>query len=189
MRPSDRLFAPWSAKARRFLGFPAALRDVRTSRQSFVHSPQFLALPAGLMLSQICGQARGRLRRPDNLTILLVHNYRKVPLTERSLRLVGIEDYVVLREDAGRPFRLTCKLRALFQYVSSGQCTTKYLLYLDANDVFVRDQPGKAIDLLKGRGCDLLFSSERESYMYDGVPRRRSGWTRLPVAPVSRRAT
>jgi len=48
------------------------------------------------------------------------------------------------------------------------------LLYLDANDVFVRDDPGKAIRLMEDHGCDLLFSSERESFMYDCMPEVRS---------------
>ena len=163
-------------KLRRLLSIPRALDDVRASRQPFVHSPQFLALPLSPMLAWICEPVRGRLACPTNLTIVLVHNYPHMPLTERSLRYAGIVDYFVVRMPTARQFLNTDKLKALVQWLGSGACRTEYILYLDANDVFVRDDPAIAVQLLQHLQCDLLFSSEQESYVYECMPEVKA-WT------------
>ncbi len=162
-------------KVRRFLSIPRGLAEVRAGRQPFVHSPQFLALPSSLVLPLICGPVRGALRCPANVTIVLVHNYPRLPLTERSLRYVGIDEYVVLRTPAGR-FLNTFKLEALVRWLDSGVCRTEYVLYLDANDVFVRGDPAVAVRLLEQLRCDALFSSEQEPHVYECMPEVRA-WT------------
>ena len=163
-------------KLRRLLSIPRSVDDVRSSGQPFVHSPQFLALPLSPMLARICGPARGRLTCPSHLTIVLVHNYPRMTLTEASLRYVGIVDYCVVRVPTARRFLTTDKLKALVQWLGSGLCRTEYVLYLDANDVFVRDDPAMAVQLLQHLKCDLLFSSEQESYVYECMPEVKA-WT------------
>jgi len=157
-------------KVRRFASLPRALEDVRACRQPFVQSPQFLALPRSLTLPLICGPARGRLTCPADLTIVLVHDYPGMPLTERSLRHVGIDDYRVIRVPNGRRFLNTDKLTALVRWLHGGGCRTEYVLYLDAGDVFVRDDPEVAVRLLEQLRCDLLFSSEQEPHVYECMP-------------------
>ncbi|MBM3811715.1 MAG: hypothetical protein FJW20_08765 [Acidimicrobiia bacterium] len=49
------MFSRLRPRIRHFLGIPAALNDVRRGSQLFVHSPQFLALPAAMMIAGICG--------------------------------------------------------------------------------------------------------------------------------------
>ncbi|MFZ4716850.1 MAG: hypothetical protein ACOYMT_04835 [Chthoniobacterales bacterium] len=172
-RPAMQRLIP---KFKRLLSIPYALREVRVGQQPFVHSPQFLPLPLPLMLNRICGPVRGVLRCPSDLTIVLVHNYSEMPLTEKSLRYVGIDNYVVLRPPVAKVFLNTHKLMALVRWLGSGACTTEYVLYLDAKDVFVRANPLAAIHLLQGLGCDLLFSSEQESYLYECMPAIKA-WT------------
>ncbi len=163
-------------KLRRFLSIPRSLREVRFRPQPFVHSPQFLTLPLPLMLNQISGPVRGILRCPPELAIVLVHNDLKMPVTEKSLRLVGINNYVVLRPPTARRFLNTHKLWALVRWLRSGACPTEYVLYLDSRDVFVRNDPSIAVQLLHRFRCDLLFSSEQESYLYDCMPEVKA-WT------------
>jgi len=163
-------------RVRRFLSIPRSLAAVRAGAQPFVHSPQFLALPPAAMLAAICGPVRGRLGCPPGLTIVLVHDYRRTPLTERSLRYVGIDDYVVLRRPTTRRFVNTDKLRALAGWLESGACRTGHVLYLDAGDVFVRNDPAIALRLLERRGCDLLFSSEQGPHVYECMPEVKA-WT------------
>jgi len=167
---------PLSAKMRRFLSIPRSLDGVRAGCQPFVHSPQFLSLPLPLMLKLICGPVRGRLRCPSNVTIVLVHDFPRAPLTETSLRYVGIEEYVVVRPPCGRRFRNTDKLRALVGWLGSGACSTEYVLYLDSSDVFIRNDPAIAVRLLDQLQGDLLFSSEQTPYVYECMPDVRA-WT------------
>ena len=164
------------AKVRRFLSIPRSIAGVRAGGQPFVHSPQFLALPLPLTMSLICGSMRGRLRCPKNVTIVLVHDFPRRPLTETTLRYVGIEDYVVVRPPGGRRFRNTDKLRALVDWLACGGCRTEYVLYLDASDVFVRGDPAIAVRLLEQLQCDLLFSSEQDAHVYECMPDVRA-WT------------
>ena len=161
---------------RRFLSIPRSLAEVRAGRQPFVHSPQFLTLPLSLMLPQMCGPVRGRLRCPSNVSIVLVHNYPGMPLTETSLRYVGIDNYVVVRMPTAKRFLTTDKLKGIAQWLDSGACSTEYVLYLDANDVFVRNDPAIAVHLLQQLRCDLLFSSEQGAYVYECMPEVKA-WT------------
>jgi len=163
-------------KVRRFLSIPRGLEQVRAGRQPFVHSPQFLALPLALMLPRICGPVRGGLRCPSNVTIVLVHNYPGMPLTEKSLRYVGIDDYAVVRTPTARRFLNTDKLKAIVQWLDSGACRTEYVVYLDSSDVFVCGDPAIAVDLLERLQCDLLFSSEQGPNVYECMPDVKA-WT------------
>jgi hypothetical protein len=128
------------------------------------------------MLERISGPVRGALCCPSNLTIVLVHNYPDMPLTEMSLRYVGIDNYVVLQPPVSRVFLNTHKLSTLVHWLDSGGCLTEYVLYLDARDVFVRNDPSIAVQLLQRLQCDLLFSTEPESYFYECMPAVKA-WT------------
>ena len=64
-----------------------------------VHKASLTELPSFFVLPFLCGHAKGKLRCPPEITILLVHNYKKEPTMEKSLRYVGIENFVVLKVD------------------------------------------------------------------------------------------
>lgn len=163
-------------KLRRFLSIPRGMAEVRVGKQPFVHSPQFIALPHWFTLPLICGRVRGRLKCPANATVVLVHNYSAMPLTERSLRYVGITDYIVLRRPAGHVFLNIFKIEALIEWLTSGACKTEFVVYLDSADVFVQDDPAIAVQLLDRLRCDLLFSTEHEPYLYECMPEVKT-WT------------
>jgi hypothetical protein len=104
------------------------------------------------------------------MIIVLVHNRETEPIMERSLRYVGVDNFVVLRPNGNRPWRNTVKLTMLKEYLDSGACKTKYLLLCDSDDAVLSDDPGKAIDYLEDQRCDLLFSSTKYTGGYVCMP-------------------
>ena len=115
--------------------------------------PSFIALPL------LCGHSKGKLRCPAELTIVLVHNYKKEPIMEKSLRYVGIENFVVINPAFEGPWINTLKLVELKKYLESDLCKTKYILFCDSDDAVLRDDPDKAIAYLNEEDCDLLLSN------------------------------
>jgi hypothetical protein len=113
---------------------------------------------------------KGKLHCPPDMTIVLVHNREYEPIMERSLRYVGIEEYVALRVQLERQWRHTFKLVTLLHYLDSGSCETEYLFYCDADDVVLRDDPQKAIRYLRESNCDWLFSFDEFSEGYQCMP-------------------
>ena len=127
-------------------------------------------LPTYLTLPLLCGHVKGRLRCPSDVTIVLIHNREYAPIMERSLRYVGIRNYVVLRPTLDRTWHQTVKLVALLDYLDRGACTTEYLFYCDADDVVLRDDPAKAVTLLNESGCDWLLSFDEFAAHYECMP-------------------
>jgi hypothetical protein len=116
-------------------------------------------LPPKLLVDILCGPNERRFRRPDNLTILLVHNRPEKTLMEISLDYLGIHDYTVLRAPRDRAWRHTQRIRTALAYLESGRCTTEYVMCVDCDDALMRDDPAKAIDLLRAVQCDMLVSA------------------------------
>jgi hypothetical protein len=128
--------------------------------QIIVHNPRFtLGLPASLLVKLVCGERRDRFRKPENLSILLVHNRRDRTLMEQSLDYLGIHDYTVLRLPADRPWRHTSRIGAVLDWLRSGACQTEYVLFADCDDAMMRDDPARAVNLLREADCDMLVSS------------------------------
>lgn len=135
-----------------------------------VHSRRHATLPLDLSVPLLCGPVRGRFRSPPDLTIILIHDYATEPVMERSLRYIGINDFVTIRPVVNGPWRGAMKLTALRDYLASGACTTEYVLYCDADDAVIRDDPAKAVAILRDYGCDLLFSKTSFDGGYDAMP-------------------
>ena len=147
-----------------------ALRERHKWESVIVHNEPFTHIPPAIAMPLLCGHLKGTLRCPDNLTIVLIHNYEKTPLMEQSLRYAGIANYVVLKPVYEGEWRDSIKLTTLLNYLQSGACQTEFLLYADSRDAFLRAEPQKAITYLQELNCDCLFSSESACYGYECMP-------------------
>ena len=100
------------------------------------------------------GTLKGKFKTPDNLTIITCHNYDTEPLLERNLKFLGLE-YVTLKEKR-LPFKYVYKIERVVEFLKSGK-RTDYVLFCDAWDTIIRDDPQKIIDIFKSKDCELLF--------------------------------
>lgn len=136
-----------------------------------IHIRKLTNLPAFISLPLLCGRSKRKLRCPPDLTILLIHNYKQEPIMEKSLRYVGIENFVVMKPEFDGAWRMAIKLIELRKYLDSGSCKTKYILYCDSDDAVLRDDPAKAIKYLQDEECDLLLpNSTTWSAGYECMP-------------------
>jgi len=127
----------------------------------------------------------GAFRSHPDLTIITVKTYRQKSFLEASLEYLGVSPPVVLNEPFEGRWRSTLKVQFILNYLHSGQCKTKYLLYCDATDTIIRDDPHKILELFKEEKVDLLFCSTMSPLGYVCMPDRYE-WTKV-VAPKSSR--
>jgi hypothetical protein len=125
--------------------------------QLVIHRPSLTRLPGDFAVPLLCGPVRGRLLRPAELSILLVHDRAKPTIAEQALHYCGIDDYIVVQPPPGTQWRNSLKLRLMADWLAR-DCDTDYVLYVDSDDAVIRDQPARAIDYLHEAGADLLFS-------------------------------
>lgn len=103
------------------------------------------------------------IKRPDDLTIVLVHDYNHDPLTVKSLKYSGLK-YVELKPK--EYLNHSVKIKELYKWLP--KCKTKYVLYLDAADVIVRrsldnlPKGGMVFSLGKGGLSAGIFYGETE---------------------------
>ena len=95
---------------------------------------------------------------------------------EKSLRYVGIENFVVLKVDPSIRWRNTQKIKELKKFLDSNRCKTEYILYFDSDDAVLRDEPEKAIRYLQEEDCELLFSNTHFEGHYKCMPHIKE-WT------------
>ena len=95
---------------------------------------------------------------------------------EKSLRYVGIENFVVLKAEFNGAWHNTIKLLELKKFLDSNRCKTEYILYFDSDDAVLRDEPEKAIRYLQEEDCELLFSSTHWEGGYACMPHIKK-WT------------
>lgn len=138
-----------------------------------IHIRRLTKLPSFVSLPLLCGRSKGKLRCPPELTILLIHNYKKEPIMEKSLRYVGIGNFVVMTPIFDGAWSNAIKMIELGKFLNSDACKTKYVLFCDSDDAVLRDDPGKAIRFLKEENCDLLFSNTNWDGAYEGMPQVR----------------
>jgi len=127
----------------------------------------------------------GAYKKPRDLTILTISNYKEKSLFEESLEYLGIKSYVVLNEPFEGPWRHTLKIRFILNYLHSGKCKTKYILYCDARDCILRDDPKVVLNLFKEHPADLVFCSTGSKRRFNLIPEIFE-WTKT-VAPKSGR--
>lgn len=147
-----------------------AISERHTWSQIVIHQGYLGRLPSWIVLPLLNGHAKGRFKRPPEMTIVLVHNYRTEPIMAKSLRYVGIRDFVVLRPRIRGPWRNSTKLVTLLEYLREPPCNTKYVFYCDSRDAIIRDDPAKAIACLEEAGCDLLMSATKFVDGYQWMP-------------------
>ena len=123
-----------------------------------IHSRRYTRLPEFIVLPLLCGKVKRKLSCPSNLTIILIHNYKRETILEKSLSYVGIDNYIVLRPENDIWPNNTIKIKILKEYIDSGDCSTEYVLYIDSDDAILRDDPGKVIQYLDEEKCELLTS-------------------------------
>ncbi len=140
-------------------------------RHLVIHHRRWTTLPTFIALPLLCGNAKKKLSCPANLTIVLIHNYEKESILEKSLRYVGIENYVLLKPTNGQWRANTQKLIELNKYIASGDCPTEYILYIDSDDAVLRGDPGKAVEYLLEEECDALFSSTKGILHFSYLPK------------------
>ena len=90
---------------------------------------------------------------------MLIHNYKNEPILEKSLRYVGIDNFVVVNVETSGEWHNTLKLVELKNFIGSDRCNTEYILFLDSDDAILRNDPEKAIKYLQEENCDMLLSS------------------------------
>ena len=106
------------------------------------------------------GQMKGAFKLNRDLTILTAHDSPEPSLLEHNLSYLGIRECCdVLQPAKGVTWRNTMKIELIVDYLKSGRCKSKYLLYLDAFDVVLQKGAEVIIDVFKGYECDLLFMS------------------------------
>jgi hypothetical protein len=146
----------WAYRQRRHTSAPVMHRKLLAN----------IRVPDKMLLPLLCGK-RPR-RRPPELSILLVHNYKSPPIMERSLRYLGIDDFDVACPNI-TPWRHSWKIKAIAEYLRT-RCATEYVLYVDANDAVLTGDPARFVPLLKEYDCDLLFSSTHYKGGYECMP-------------------
>ena len=106
---------------------------------------------------------QGRFRCPPELEIILSHNYRNKPILEKNLQYLGIEEYTVL----GRDLDLWDHRQTVLMMLEHLQqhSSKPYILYLDAADILICDDPSKLLERFKREfSCKVLFNAEKKSY-------------------------
>lgn len=109
--------------------------------------------------------------KPKDLIILTVSNYKDTTLFEKSLQHLGIKDYVILGEDNIK-WNYYYKIKWIYDYLNKNH-KEKYVMYVDARDAIIQDDPQKILDLfLKQKDCKLLFSATE----FEGFYFKRNNW-------------
>ena len=126
----------------------------------------------------------GAYKKPRDLTIITINTTDKKGIWEQSLDYYGVK-YIVLKEDFEGAWRHTLKIRFLLNYLHSGKCTTKYLLYCDSFDCMLRDDPKIVLNIFKEHPADLLFCATSSKRRFQFIPEVFE-WTKT-TAPKSGR--
>lgn len=129
-------------------------RKWRLGMQPITHRRQKIKLQWPLDLS-----LRGAFRRLEDLTIITVSTRKEKSVFEQSLDFLGIEGCVVLSGLFEGDWRHVLKIKWILEYLSSGKCKTPYVLYCDAFDAIMRDDPQKVLDTFRRLGNKIIFGS------------------------------
>ncbi len=109
-------------------------------------------------------------RRPHHLDIITCHDYGRKSLLEKSLDFLGIEDYRVLHEPFEGPWRNTFKLRWVLDYLEQNPGGPEYILFCDADDSILKDDPQTILEIFQENKCRLLFMSTSFTGGYACMP-------------------
>jgi hypothetical protein len=137
--------------------FIVLLRNRKKWTSVTVHNCYITKLPFAKQL--ICGSLRGKIsNNNDELLILLLNTSRLKQLTEASFEYLGIKNYHRIVSAHSGPWRHSAKIVDLHRYLHSLASLPKFILYVDSDDVLFRDDPWRAVEIMKEEGCKILFS-------------------------------
>jgi hypothetical protein len=161
----------------------------REIKKSLVlHNARFTENIATEILINILSRSdRGRFRKPDNLSIVFIHNREYKTIIEKSLDFLGIDGYTVLRPHLPKGhWRNSYKVPAALDFAR--HCEKEFILYIDSDDAVFMGDPQRAIDCLEEAGGDMLVSTTNHAG-YDQMPEmenffnqlaREAGWAQSP---------
>lgn len=90
-----------------------------------IHRPSLARLPSSITIPLLSGHLKRKLVCPSEIQIILIHNYDGISLAEKSLRYLGIDNYLVLKPEKSGPWRNTDKLVILKKYLESEKCRSE----------------------------------------------------------------
>ena len=102
---------------------------------------------------------RARFRKPENFDIITCHDYHGKSLLEKSLDYLGIGGCVVLKEPFVGPWRNTFKLKWVLDYLERDLHGPEFVLFCDADDTILKDDPKTIFNIFLQKNCELLFMS------------------------------
>ena len=121
------------------------------------------------MMIQMPGMKK-KYTRPAQLEIVTAHNYAEMSLFEKSLAYLGIDDFTVLQEHVDGPWRNTLKLKWVKKYLESNRHGPDLVLFCDADDTVLIDDPKKILYTFRRKKCKLLFMSTSFAGGYACMP-------------------
>jgi len=158
--PLSRLRRTFGRSKKKLEAIRRARRIGRLGSTVLVHDGALVRdLPNWLAVRLHCGPRKGTIRLPDSLTVLLVHDRTHETVMERSLRYLGIREFLVARPASGTRWKNALKVELGLEALRNHPTPTPYVLYADADDCVLRDDPAKAIELLERSEHDVLFSN------------------------------
>jgi len=100
------------------------------------------------------------IKKPEELSIVMCHDYSYLTPFEKSLQFFGIYDYVVLNEPHDFKWWHMNKLQWIYNWIGRGYCNTDLILFSDSRDSILRGSLYKIVDFFNSlTECDLLFGS------------------------------
>ncbi len=123
-----------------------------------IHRPSLARLPSFITIPLLAGHMKRNLVCPPEMRIILIYNYDKMPVAEKSLKYLGITNYTVLKPQIDGPWRQSVKLVTLKKFLESKKHEFKYILYLDSADAVLRADPKSVLTYFQAQNCELLFS-------------------------------
>lgn len=129
-------------------------------------------IPSWIALYLISGKLKNKLKDVENTTICLIHNYNEPQIAEKSIAFTGLKKFNLYKpiEKRGKPWAHTQKVTYLLNYLKSEKLNSDYILYVDSNDVIIRDDPDKLPDILDEEQCDALFTITSGAAGYSRMP-------------------
>jgi hypothetical protein len=133
-----------------------------------IHNKRLGEIVYALMVHPV--YVRRHYQKPKHLDILTCHNYQQKALLERSLEAIGVEGFIRLIPIYHGPWRNTLKIRSVLQYLKDYPNGPEFVLFCDADDVIIKEDPQKAVDIFESKQCDLLFMSTSFTGGYACMP-------------------
>lgn len=122
-----------------------------------VHNKRLAEILFALMSQHI--ERKPKFGKPGSLDIITCHDYPGKSLFERSLDLLRITGAIVLKESFSGPWRNTFKLQWVLNHLERTPNGAEWVLFCDADDTLIKDDPHKVLEIFHSKNCQLLFMS------------------------------